>query len=191
MKIGLFGGSFDPVHRAHAALAEQALNQFSLDRVIWIPAAISPFKKDITPIAAPENRLAMVQLACAGRPRFEVSDYEIKKGGVSYSIETLRHFESRFKSAQFFWILGADALAGVPRWKDSAALSQNLVFLVAGRGQASGDLPETLKFEKVNLDWNPISSTEIKSKLAQNQGEDMLDPQVTAYIRQNRLYGTL
>lgn len=188
-KIGLFGGSFDPVHSAHVALAHQALKQFELDHLFWIPASVSPFKKQSDVLASPQDRFKMIQLVCADEPRFEVSDYEINKGGVSYSIETLQYFEQLFKSAQFFWILGSDALVEVPRWKDSDQLMERLIFLVAGRGKVSMNTPKALKFETLNLDWNPISSTQIKAELALGCAWDQLHPRVAEYIRGHQLFG--
>lgn len=187
MKIGLFGGSFDPVHLGHQNLAVHALQQFQLDRVIWIPASISPFKQKSDQGALPEHRLAMLHLICAGESRFEVSAYEIEKGGISYSVETLRHFQNLFPSAQFFWILGTDALEGIIRWKEYGFLVKNLTFLVAGRGKQS-PLPAELKFHTISIPENPVSSTGIKKKFSLGTSENELDPRVADYIRKNRLY---
>ena len=190
MKIALFGGSFDPVHFAHYALAEACLKQFYLDRVIWIPASVSPFKKPTDMIASPDHRLAMVQLACAQESKFEVSNYEINKGGISYSVETLKHFQKTFKAAHFFWILGADALSGIEKWKDFDYLIQNLTWIVARRWQEDLNVPtQEIKWERIDLKWNPISSTEIKAGLSNGKCWNQLDLLVADYIRKNQLYG--
>ncbi len=189
MKIGLFGGTFDPVHLAHAALARQALTQFDLEFVFWIPAAVSPFKKSSDIIASAKDRLAMIQLLRGDEPRFETSDYEIKKGGTSYSVETLRHFQGLFKNGDFFWILGADALAGVPQWKEAKTLMRDLTFLTAERGVKVAGLPKELKVRTIETQEILISSTEIKAGLSQGKEWDKLDAKVAAYIRKNQLYG--
>lgn len=189
VKIGLFGGSFDPVHLAHLTIAGQALRQFSLDRVIWIPASVSPFKQSVPLMASSADRLEMVRRVCADNPKFEVSDFEIEKGGVSYSIDTLRHFQSRFKSAQFFWILGADALAGVPRWRDAEAVIKELVFLVAGRDGEMDPILSSIRFEKITFTPCAVSSTEIKAGLALGRNWNQLHPRVAEYIRTQRLFG--
>ena len=188
MKIGLFGGSFDPVHRAHTSLAEQALIQFKLDRVIWIPAASSPFKQASQP-TTPEHRQAMVELVCEGCPQFEVSPYEIKKGGISYSAETLRYFQKVHTNAEFFWILGSDTFKNIIKWKEAEFLIQNLTFIVAQRGDSLTPIPEKVKAKQVQMKWNPVSSTEMKADLAQGKASGQLDPRVLDYIRQHRLYG--
>ncbi len=189
MKIALLGGSFDPVHLAHYALAHACLKQFSLDQVIWIPTSVSPFKKPTDMIASPQQRLAMTQLACSKEPKFKVSDYEINKGGISYSTETLRHFQKIFISAQFFWILGADMVSGIEKWKDSDYLIQNLTWIVVGRGPVALDFKKAMNVLQVDLAWNPISSTEIKAGLSKGLCWGHLEPLVAGYIRENRLYG--
>ncbi len=189
VKIGLFGGTFDPVHPAHFGIASQALRQFNLDKIIWIPAALSPFKKDEIPATAIEHRLAMVRLVCVHEPKFEVSAFEAEKGGISYSIDSLRYFQSCYPTAQFFWILGEDALAGVSEWKDADQLMRDLTFLAAEREGEYADFPKELKMKRIQFKLNPLSSTDFKSKSAQTESIAMLDSQVAAYIRQNRLYG--
>ena len=188
-KIGLFGGSFDPVHLAHDALARHALNQFQLDRVIWIPAFISPFKINANKQVAPEQRLAMVRLVCDSEPRFEVSSYEMDKRDISYSVDTLRYFQKVYSDAQFFWILGSDALTRIQEWKEADVLMQELTFLVAGRGGKITDLSAKVKWQTIQMDCQPISSSEIKSGLSQGKYWDQIDPEVAAYIRAHRLYG--
>jgi len=189
-KVGLFGGSFDPVHRAHHTLAAQALNQFGLDRVVWIPTFFSPFKKSVDGMASPEHRMAMVKLVCEGELPFEISPYEIEKENTSYSCETLRHFQQMDSTAQYFWVLGADALARISEWKEVDFLMQNLTFLVAGRGVELSGLPTALKMQSIRMDWNPISSTELKSGLSKGKYWEQLHPKVAEYIQEKHLYGT-
>ncbi len=189
MKIGLFGGTFDPVHQAHVELAHQALKQFELEHLFWIPAAVSPFKKTSDVLASAQDRLAMIQLVCEDEPRFEVSDYEIIQGGTSYSINTLRHFQLLFKSAQFFWILGADALRGVPQWKEAEIIMRDLTFLVANRGDQGLDLAKEMKVLLINMNPHLASSSAIKTGLKDGRYWDLIDARVATYIRANNLYG--
>jgi nicotinate-nucleotide adenylyltransferase len=110
MKIGLFGGSFDPVHLGHLLAARTAVEELGLDRLFFIPAAQSPFKLD-SQHAPATARLRWLRLALAGRPECEVDDQEIRRGGVSFSIETLRDYARRFPSAGLFYLIGADNAA--------------------------------------------------------------------------------
>ena len=107
MKIGLLGGSFDPVHLGHLLVARAAREELGLDRVCFIPAAQSPFKPAATPAPAPE-RLRLLRLALAGETGTEIDDLEIRRGGVSYTVDTLRHYAEKYPGAEFFYIIGAD-----------------------------------------------------------------------------------
>lgn len=189
MKIGLFGGTFDPVHQAHAELAHQALKQFELEHLFWIPAAVSPFKKTTDVLASSQDRLAMIQLVCEDEPRFEVSEYEVSKGGTSYSIDTLRHFQQLFKSAQFLWILGSDALQGVPQWKEADVIMRDLTFLMADRGDQALTFPNQMKVLPIKMKAHVASSSAIKAGLREGKHWDLIDTKVAAYIRKNNLYG--
>ena len=130
-KIALYGGAFDPVHIAHLQLARSVLVQEIVGRVLFIPAAHSPLKRH-GPLASDSQRLEMLRLATADEPRFSVSDYEIKRGGVSYSYRTVEHFCSQMPGAQLFWILGADQFEQLDQWREAAKLA-TVSFLVFGR----------------------------------------------------------
>lgn len=116
MRIGVFGGSFDPVHLGHLLVAECAREQARLDRVLFVPTAIQPHKQDRPPTAA-EHRLAMLHLATGGHDAFAVSHDEIDRGGVSYTIDTLERLATEHAGARLCLILGPDALASLPNWK--------------------------------------------------------------------------
>ncbi len=117
MRIGIFGGSFDPVHTGHLIVAECCREQASLDRVLFVPAAIQPHKQDRS-LATGAHRLAMLALATGGHPSFAVSSDEVDRGGVSYSIETVQSLSSHHSGDELLLILGPDALAGLPTWRE-------------------------------------------------------------------------
>ena len=117
-RIGILGGSFDPVHNGHIALAEECLHQLKLDKVVFVPAHTSPFKRE-SGAASCEDRLQMLRLALKKEEGLELSTYEIDKGGVSYSVETVSHFRKTYgDEAELFFISGADSSKDLSEWKD-------------------------------------------------------------------------
>lgn len=132
MRLGLFGGTFDPVHLGHLAIAQAALEQAGLDQLIFLPAARNPFKES-TCRFGPEERLELLRLALAGDPLLSVSDWELLRPPPSYTIETVRHFAEVFPGAELFWLIGSDQLAGLPRWREFTELAQKVTFLCAPR----------------------------------------------------------
>src|SRR4051812_21402900 len=114
-RTGLFGGSYDPIHLGHLILAREALEQLGLDRVIFIPAAISPHKLHREPAPA-ETRLEMVRVAIEGEPGFEVEDCELGRGGPSFTIDTVRWLRERHPGDEFFYFIGDDNLAKLDTW---------------------------------------------------------------------------
>jgi len=190
MKIGLFGGSFDPVHLGHFQLAEQALRQFNLDRVIWIPAYFSPFKNESSMVASAEQRMEMVRLACADSSQFEVSDFEIRKKAPSYAIDTVLSMRSVYPQAQLFWILGQDAFEGLPNWRDFQTLCRELIFLVGGRENASLDTTGFAgRAELIKMTLHPAASSDLKKNLPSGKNWDFLHEDVQNYVRTHKLYG--
>jgi nicotinate-nucleotide adenylyltransferase len=123
MRLGIFGGSFDPVHLGHLLLAESCREQCGLDHVWFLPAAQAPHKKARKPTAA-KHRLAMLELALAGHAAMTVSSLEIDRGGVSYTVETLRAVRDSQPDAQRFLLLGADSLGDLPSWYEAAEICQ-------------------------------------------------------------------
>src|SRR5690349_4586501 len=121
MRIGVFGGSFDPVHRGHVLLAECCRAQAALDRVAFVPAARQPHKPH-SPRASDGDRLAMLELAIAGHPEFAASPVELERGGVSYTVDTLRAITAQEPGAKLYLLLGADSLADLPTWREPAAI---------------------------------------------------------------------
>lgn len=133
MKIGLFGGTFDPIHWGHLRSAEEVGETYKLDRVYFIPAAIPPFKRAQTATPA-ADRLAMVRLAVARNPRFKASTIEISRTGVSYSIDTIRAFAARKRPQdRLYFIIGLDAFREIGKWKDFREIFPLCNFIVTSR----------------------------------------------------------
>ncbi|HEX9934690.1 MAG TPA: nicotinate-nucleotide adenylyltransferase [bacterium] len=169
MKIGFFGGTFDPVHIGHLLVAETVRSDFGLDRVVFIPACIQPFKPDGA-VADARSRLRMVELALKGHPSLEVSDIEIRRGGVSYTVDTLKALrQSTAESADdFFWIVGMDGLIEMNRWKRAEDLLELATVLVASRpGFDEAQADALIRARAVQVETPPIgiSSSQIRSRV--------------------------
>ncbi len=191
VKIGFLGGSFDPVHFGHLVAARTACEHCGLDRVVLVPAARAPLKARAA-AASPADRLAMLRAAVADDPRFEVSDHELRRGGVSFTIDTARHFRAQFPRARLFWIIGADQLARLPRWKDIAALAQLVEIAVVGRPgfalRRPAGLPG-LRLHRCPGHELDLSSTALRARARRGLPLDWLTPHKTVvYIRRKRLY---
>ena len=189
-RIGLFGGSFDPVHNAHVALARLALAEMRLDEVRWIPAGMQPQKT--RPLAAAEYREAMVRLAIQGEPRFVLERCELQRRGPSFTLDTVRELQQREPGNEWFLIVGQDQYAGLHTWRDWRELLGRVTLAVANRPgaapQAHADV-ERAPHRVVALPMMNISSTEIRDRLAAHQGIDNLVPAAVAgYIDQHHLY---
>ncbi|HEY5812865.1 MAG TPA: nicotinate-nucleotide adenylyltransferase, partial [Terrimicrobiaceae bacterium] len=159
-KIGLYGGSFDPIHNGHLILARDAMELLDLERVIFLPARISPFKLDRPP-APPEARCQMLSAAIAEEPRFEMDPCEVEREGPSFTIDTLRALQSRRPDAKFYYFIGDDNLAELHGWKDISALRQAVQFVVLSRAGT----PFVSEFPTITRHIE-ISSTEIRSRVA-------------------------
>src|SRR5438093_7659706 len=134
--IGLFGGSFDPVHLGHLLAAQAAREELELTRLFFIPAAQSPFKPE-TRLTPADQRLRLLRLALAGKDWCEIDEQELKRGGVSYTIDTVRDYARRFPQAQLFYLIGADNVPSLPKWRDAAELTRLVEFAAIPRpGQA-------------------------------------------------------
>ena len=123
MKIGFLGGSFDPVHFGHLIAAQDVYEQYKFDRLFLVPAAQAPLKPNDVQSSI-EDRLAMLRAACEWDQRFEIDDYELKKGGVSYTIDSVRHFRNQYPDDELYWIIGGDQLPLLHQWKEIAELSR-------------------------------------------------------------------
>ncbi len=190
-RLGLYGGSFDPVHLGHLLVATAAMEELRLDRLVFIPAGRSPFKPGLEP-APPERRAALLRQALAGRTRMEVDTLEIDRGGVSYSIDTVREFQRRHPQAELFWLIGADHLAKLDEWREAAALAAAVTFLVVPRpGEPAVERGGPWRL--VHLRGWPlkVSSSEIRSRVKNGLPIDhMVPPGIAEAIRSHGLYRT-
>ncbi len=194
-KIGLFGGTFDPIHYGHLRLAEEAREFAGLEQVVFIPANRSPFRTE-EPLSDAQHRLQMVQLAIQGNPAFCVSDMEIVRGGTSYTIETLQAFQHQHPRAELFLLMGMDSLAGFPQWYQVEAIVNLCTLLVGVRPPHEPDkvlsaLPSNLRTQVQIVPMTPlgISASEIRQRVAEGRSIRYLTPDdVIEYIIRNRLY---
>jgi nicotinate-nucleotide adenylyltransferase len=191
VKIGLLGGSFDPVHFGHLMAAQDAYEQHQLDKVILVPAAQAPLKpNDVQSSAA--DRLAMLRAATEWDHRFEISDYELRKGGVSYTIESVRHFRKLYPTDELYWIIGGDQLPKLHLWKDINELAQLIEFIFLERpGHPVREHPAIpgLRLRRCDGHLLAINSTELRNRVRRGLSLDYFVPhKAIVYIRENRLY---
>jgi nicotinate-nucleotide adenylyltransferase len=191
-RIGLLGGSFDPVHRAHVALGRIALDRLALDRLIWMPVGHAWQKK--AGHASADHRLAMLQLAIDGEPRFEVSDMEIRRAGPSYTIDTVMVMQLQMPGADWFLVIGQDQYAGLPTWHRWKELLPLVTIAVAGREGREPEAPAELQalphaMVTLPLPAMPISSTAVRARVRAGEAIAGLVPaQVASYIERQGLY---
>jgi nicotinate-nucleotide adenylyltransferase len=188
-RIGIFGGSFDPVHLGHQLVAQAAREELQLDRVFFVPAAQSPFKPD-RKLAPDKIRAAMLRLALAGKTWAEVDTQEIDRGGISYSIDTVTNFRSRFPDGEFFYLIGADHVAQLPKWRHSGELARMTTFVVIPRpGEAPAPAPAGFKLQWLKGFPVSISASEIRARVRAGLSiEPLTGPVVAEAIRNNGLY---
>ena len=200
MRIGIFGGSFDPVHNAHLALARLALTELRLDELLWVPAG-QPWQKDrvITPAV---QREAMLRLAIEGEPRFAVSRLETSRGGPSYSVDTVRALQAQRPGVSWHLVIGQDQYAGFHTWHGWQELLGLVTLAVAQRAahRAAASLgadaplnadPQLLRVPHatVALPMMDVSSTEIRARIARGQDiHDLVPAPVARYIARHHLY---
>jgi nicotinate-nucleotide adenylyltransferase len=189
--IGLFGGSFDPVHLGHLLVAQAAREELELERLFFIPAARSPFKPDSKPTSS-EDRLRLLRLALAGKTWCEIDEQELQRGGVSYTINTLRDYHQRFPEAKIFYLVGGDHVQKLPTWRDAEELARLAKFVVVPRpGQV--EIPFPAPFHGTALKGFPlgVSSSQIRARVKAGEPIDHLVPATVAEaIRGARLYAT-
>lgn len=188
MKIGILGGTFDPIHQGHLVLARAAQKQFHLDKVLLVPALIPPHKtnrRDMTP--AP-YRYHMVELAIEGQPGLEISNIEFDRPEISYTIETLRALRERHPKDEFFLIVGADAGADFSTWKEAGEIQKMATLLVAPRAGCQ----ELEKGTWTCIEMPPValSSSQIREGLERGEtlGPQVLPEKVETYIHDMNLY---
>ena len=190
-RIGLLGGTFDPVHFGHLILAEDAQRHAGLDRVHFLPAYSAPLRWTEA-VAGPEQRLDLLARAIAEFPRFQVDDFEVRQGRRVYSVETARHFRALFPTARLYFLIGADQLERLPEWKDIGELRQLVVFLCAQRYEDEPLRPPEgceIEFEVLPARRIDISATEIRQLFANGQPcRSLLPRSVADAIEARNLY---
>jgi nicotinate-nucleotide adenylyltransferase len=189
MKLGLYGGSFDPVHRGHLLVAQAAVEELGLDRIYFIPAAQSPFKLD-SQHAPAASRLQLLRLALAGHTQCEVDDQEIHRGGVSYSIDTLRDYSRRFPAAELFYLIGADNVAKLNKWREPAELARLAEFVVVPRpGGEPIQFPPPFRGRTLTGFPLGVSSSQIRARVKAGLPIDLLvSAAVAESIKNSSLY---
>lgn len=187
--VGILGGSFNPIHIGHLILANWVLEEFSLDKIIFIPCYIQPLKSCLD-FAQPDDRLEMIKLAIFNNPKFDVSDFEIKRKRKSYTIDTLRYFKKIFENLYF--IIGADNLKEFHRWKEPDEILKIAKLIVVNRGGYQIRIPKKLRNIEIyhcKIPAIEISSTNIRERLRKNFSIKYLVPEtVEKYIQTKQLY---
>ena len=189
-RIGIFGGSFDPVHLAHVGLARTALEQLALDELRWVPTGHSWQKNDAP--APADHREAMVRIAIEGEPRFVLDARELRRGGPGYTLDTLREMQAEQPGGQWFLVIGQDQYQGLHTWHGWPELLTRVTLAVARRPgvQAAAD-PQVQRAaqRRVALPMMALSSTEVRKRAAAGLPlDDLVPPGVARYIEEHRLY---
>lgn len=199
VRVGIMGGTFDPIHYGHLVTAEGARCKFNLDQVLFLPSGRPPHKKEER-VTTTEHRYMMTVLATLTNPYFEVSRIDIDREGISYTIDTLRILREQYgPKTELFFITGADAIFEIVGWKDSDEYLEIAHFIAASRpGFSLDELPEatqkwvgkhTERFHMLQIPAMAISSTEIRDRVHSGDSIRYLVPeQVDHYIRRNHLY---
>lgn len=189
-RLGIFGGTFDPPHVAHLAVAQAALEQARLARVILVPAASAPLRRQ-RGAASPTHRLAMARLATQNNPFFAVSDEEVRRGGTSYTVDTLRAIAEQEPEADLHLIIGGDQLAAFPRWRQPEEITRRARLVVYRREGFGTDVPAALREHVTFVDAPRIqlSASEIRDLIGRGLSARYLVPEpVRSYIVEHGLY---
>ena len=185
-RLGLYGGSFDPVHFGHLLVADAALEECQLDGLVVIPAAQSPFKPTHIPASDP-LRLRMLRLAFAGMPQITVDDLELRRGGISYSVDTAEEFHRRHPDAHLSWLIGADHVPTLPSWRDAQRLAELVDFIVIPRpGIAPVPAPPPFRVHFLRGFPFAVSASEIRSRAASGRSLRNLVPSAVAEVIQSQ-----
>ena len=200
MRIGIYGGSFDPIHYGHLLLAEICRESLSLEQVIFIPAATPPHKLD-REISSDKHRLSMVELATSGNLNFKVSSRELDRGGVSYTFQTLEEITSERPEDELYFLMGADSLDDFHTWKNPERICELAIPAVVSRPDsdvidlekfapfASAERLEQIKKATVDFPLIDLSSTQIRDNVRSGKSiRYMLPRPVELYISANKLY---
>lgn len=205
MRIGIYGGTFDPIHRGHLAAAKTAAEALGLDQLLLIPAALPPHKALQAQSASAEHRLAMTRLGAEslGMPQLTVSDREMRREGRSYTVDTLRELAAEYPDAELWLLMGTDMLESFDTWREPAEILRLAGLCAFGRNETDTERSLALHAERLRAlcpsarmrvltlpNLVEASSTEIRAGLAAGRGEALLTPAVYGYILRHGLYGT-
>jgi len=194
LRLGIMGGTFDPIHYGHLVTAEEALVQFNLDKVVFMPTGL-PVRKPHRTVTPAEHRYLMTVIATASNPDFEVSRLEIDREGLTYTVDTMLALRDLHgPQAELYFITGADAVWDILTWKDSKRLADVCTFIAATRpgydlARFSEEDAQRLSIEFMEVPALAISSTDIRLRLAERRPVRYLLPEaVAAYVAKNALY---
>ncbi|MDB5346413.1 MAG: nadD [Schlesneria sp.] len=201
MRIGIFGGTFDPIHLGHLVLAEQCREQCRLDEVWFVPAALPPHKLDAT-ISSAKARSEMIEFAIAGNPAFKLSNIELDRTGPSYTVTTLEELTASDPSRELFLLIGADSVRDLPTWREPKRILELATVVAVNRGRAAMAQAETVqilteqlgcdasgRIQFVEMPGIDTSATDIRNRVAKGLSVRYLVPRaVEMYLRENSLY---
>jgi nicotinate-nucleotide adenylyltransferase len=187
MKIGILGGTFNPIHIGHLILAEEVREKIKLEKIIFVPTYLAPHK-DNSDIAAAQHRLSMIRLAIKTNKFFSVSDIEIKRNGRSYTIDTLKEFKKIYPQDEIYFIIGSDLLKYLDEWKDLGDILEMVKFIVATRpGYPLEKIPSHIS--TIPIRAVDVSGFEIRKAIKENKSFRYLVPEpVFNYIHKKKLY---
>ncbi len=194
MRLGVFGGAFDPPHIAHVALAQAAVEQLQLDQLRIFPTGLAWHKAHT--LTAPRHRRALAELAFAGLAHTAIDDRELRRPGPTYTIDTLRELKAEQPGAQLFLVMGEDQAVALTRWREWEAIVQLAIVCVASRpslqsldGEPPTGLPAQAELRLLRLPSMPESATQVRGRVARGEGiAHLVPPGVARYIEQNHLY---
>ncbi len=191
LRIGVYGGTFDPVHKVHIRMGRAAMAHAQLDRVFFVVSASPPHKGEAV-CAGARDRYDMLCAALAGEPRMKASRIEMDRHGPSYTVDTLGQFAAQYPGSDLFFVVGRDSLLDLPGWRDPEGIMAKARLLVVSRPGIPKDIPQTLegRFEWLPFEESSLSSTEIRGRIA--AGEDVVEytgAEVLRVIRERGLYG--
>jgi len=192
-RVGVFGGTFNPPHNGHIRVAQRALDQYSLSKVLFVPSGVPPHKGEVACGVTPEQRYEMVRLAIQGHPCFDVSRIEIDRTGLSYTVDTIRELSRHYPDGLCF-VAGADLVLGIESWKEPEALLAKVPFVIAPRNGIGDEAFSSsifrdadlrfLKMEEVDL-----SSQWLRARIAQGKSfSEWVPLEVASFVREHRLY---
>ena len=191
MKLGIYGGTFDPVHLGHLILAETVREQLALDEIWFVPAYQNPHKID-RPATDWKARLEMLRFALAGNSHFRINEMEIRRKGHSYTYETLQTIRSEQADAELFLLMGADSLTDFPKWRAPATILDLATVVAVNRGETAAHVPSEIDSQRLKMLQMPaidISATDIRERQRTGRSIRYLTPRsVELFIAANNLY---